>query len=971
MSLSETAVVRELPASEAAAVIASPSSSTPRRNAAPYLAVAALICFFYCPLFLPGNGVFGFDYYNFNVPNREYASKVLRSGSLPLWAPEVFGGYPFLADPQTGVFGPLNLLVAAAIPNPGDSYFFQLYTVFHVVLVGMAGVFLSRSIATSRAGAVVTGLVCALNGYNMWHFTHVNFFPAMAGALFAVGCMIRAVHQRDLKWSCLSGLAIAFSLLSSHPQISIHLAYVTVIAAAFLWLRHARRGEMRRLTVLCALPLLIGVAGGLAQILPSLDFFAVSGRADMSFETASQSEIAPDQLPSLIFPRFYRPFWWRIRDVSTPSVSLDHWSRTLNLATVCYVGLIAFVLAVLAVASHRRSRGVWMLVVAFAVCWLLALGKSTSMYRLAFEYVPWFRTGRMPSRLCWMGNCALGVLAGIGVDAAVAASRDVRRRRPVWIAAAICLLLLFAGAAVLLVTRERSGSWTITFLNLFARRGAQAQSHPGISAFIASIALQFYCAAAIIALLITWAVAGVIGRRPRFTAAGAVLLVFAELSLYGFHENIATHQPHLRNAKGEWPQLVAIPPNGRAVCAESGDFAKNAALPAGSELAGGYNPLVFQHATALLPPEQVVYNPWVNALRDIWNVKYAIFPRRDFTTPTPGMEFTDLGYLEMGTSVSAIRFAAWDVTTTTHVNTVALVSGSGYTYAHPDNFQIGYIELTGRDSSCTTAPIRLGRETAEWAYDSAGFPFPPAHHRPEIAVPILSQPNRFFFLSRFDVPETMTLSRVAVHVTARDILFYVSELCTETKNGWDAHPALEALGYSTFENGSARHVSLARENNPGYAWMVGQAEPVSYRGNYSWVTKRLSQGFDVRRRVLLDEREFTSAALEQLNASAGVEFAGTAGFERIKPDSVKVQTHANARGWLVVSQAFFSKWRAFVDGKPARLAQADGAICAVPVPAGNHTVELRLVWPEVWVGIGVSMAAWLGAIGMLVVPRKR
>lgn len=938
----------------------------PWLNVVPYLTVAILICAFYSPLFLPTNSAFGYDYYDFNVPMRVYASSALRAGRLPLWAPEIYGGYPFLADPQIGTLGPLNLLVAALVANPADSYFFQLYLVLHVVLSGAAGVFLARSVGISRAGATVCGLICALNGHNVWHFTHVNFFPAIAAGLFAIGCMVRAVHRRDFRWSALGGLAIASALLSSHPQSAIYMGYAVTLAAAFLFVRYGWRHEVYRTAALCGLPLVIGFAGALAQILPSLGFFHESSRAWMPFREASKGALPPDQLPVLLFPRLYRPFWWRVRDAGVPKVFEGDWATNVPWGFTFYVGLVAFVLAVIAVVARRRRAGVWMLVCGVVAGWVLALGSATPALRFAYDCVPWFNTGRFPLRLVILSNCAIAVLAGMGVDAVVSASRDSRRRRPVGIALVLCAAMLFAGAITLVGARVYAGSWSNAFVMLFAHGDAAAvDAKLGRAAFVANIQMQLAIAAVLIVLLVAWAALSLGGRKPRFAATAAVVLVFAELTLYGFGESVATNQPRARSAAGEWLKLMPQPADGRALLCDSGIFARDAALVAGRELAGGYGPLSFRHVAPLLPAETDVPDVYQNALRDTWNVKTLIFSR-NATTTDPLMQHY-AGFVEMGSAPPAVRSVSCDVTTTTRATGVTLISSTGYTYTLPDDLQMGYVEMSGRDRSVTTAPIRLGEETAEWAYDSGEMPFKPAHRRPEVAVAVPNRNKRLFFVSKFDVPETMTLSRVALHVTAPPQLrLFLSHVLVQTPHGIEEHP----LGNLTYQGSSPRHIAFSRSDNPGYAWMVGAAEPVSYGGRFVYLRKKFGEGFDVRRGVLADKRQFTSAALEQMNAPKSAEFAGTASFERTKPELVRIRTDANTRGWLVISQAYFSKWRATLDGQAAAIAQADGAICAVPVPAGKHTVELRLVWPEVWVGISASAVAWVSALGMLLIKRR-
>jgi hypothetical protein len=72
-----------------------------------------------------------------------------------------------------------------------------------------------------------------------------------------------------------------------------------------------------------------------------------------------------------------------------------------------------------------------------------------------------------------------------------------------------------------------------------------------------------------------------------------------------------------------------------------------------------------------------------------------------------------------------------------------------------------------------------------------------------------------------------------------------------------------------------------------------------------------------------------------------------------------VTTEASARALLVLADAWYPGWQAFVDGRPAPLLRANYAFRAVPVPAGSHQVTFRYQ-PSHWV-----LALALMALGLL------
>jgi len=79
------------------------------------------------------------------------------------------------------------------------------------------------------------------------------------------------------------------------------------------------------------------------------------------------------------------------------------------------------------------------------------------------------------------------------------------------------------------------------------------------------------------------------------------------------------------------------------------------------------------------------------------------------------------------------------------------------------------------------------------------------------------------------------------------------------------------------------------------------------------------------------------------------------------PGRVMLEVEAAAEGLLVLSEIWYPGWRAFLDGAPTALLQADHALMALPVPAGYHRVELRFESATVKLGLAISLLTLLVA----------
>jgi hypothetical protein len=87
------------------------------------------------------------------------------------------------------------------------------------------------------------------------------------------------------------------------------------------------------------------------------------------------------------------------------------------------------------------------------------------------------------------------------------------------------------------------------------------------------------------------------------------------------------------------------------------------------------------------------------------------------------------------------------------------------------------------------------------------------------------------------------------------------------------------------------------------------------------------------------------------------------------PGHLRFRTDSRSAGVLVVSEVFFPGWRVRVDGIPASLLRADGALLAVGLPAGTHEVEFVYRPPSLLAGGIISATTLLILVGLAVADR--
>jgi len=88
----------------------------------------------------------------------------------------------------------------------------------------------------------------------------------------------------------------------------------------------------------------------------------------------------------------------------------------------------------------------------------------------------------------------------------------------------------------------------------------------------------------------------------------------------------------------------------------------------------------------------------------------------------------------------------------------------------------------------------------------------------------------------------------------------------------------------------------------------------------------------------------------------------------LRGDRVRLAAELTEPGLVVLADAYDPGWRAWVDGRPARVLVANAAFRAVAVPAGRHAIEMRYRPSSVAVGLALSAA---GLVLVAVAARRR
>lgn len=401
-----------------------------------------------------------------HFPNAYFLAESLsRWKSIPLWSPTILSGYPFAANPLSGLWYLPNWL-AVILPLPIG---INLLIIAHLIWGGAGVYYLLKGEGISQVAALFGGLAFELMPKLFAHYGagHVSLISAVCWTPWLI---VSAQRIWDKESEHLPG-NISFARSIVFPSVilsSIILADVRWIGfAALLWITYLviewgkrtsriettekieNRVETRTIRSLIgniAIPIL--VASGLAApfLLPFFEYVQLSTRSHLTSVDNLVFSLPPAKILGLIFPPFGDYYEW-----------------------IVYPGIMVTLLAGLSwtIKNHAKYKTYWTAV--FVATLTFALGSSLPGSSWLAE-IPGISLMRVPSRIIFLSGLALVCLAARGLDGIIQGKLgdDFKAMKLILVALVGFLLLLNIGAAWITAQFVKNLVWSLIFGSLGA-----------------------------------------------------------------------------------------------------------------------------------------------------------------------------------------------------------------------------------------------------------------------------------------------------------------------------------------------------------------------------------------------------------------------------------------------------------------------------------------------------------------------
>ncbi|MDO8674273.1 MAG: YfhO family protein, partial [Dehalococcoidia bacterium] len=923
-------------------------------------------------------------------------SSDIRNWTLPLWTPNIFGGFPLFADGEAGLFYP-PVMILYYFLSPQQAFIWT--TVSHFFMAGLFTYAFLRSVELRRFACLVGGIAFMLSGFMVAQLHHVNISNGVVWLpliLCFVERSVRTCGTRRHVNLLLAGGAFGMQALTVHVNIVLMSLPVILGYIAFRFsfgplaapdnrvsikgptkIKLLRRftetrvfgkplvpavkvvlGRVSLIAWALAIVPLTGLSIGAVKLLPLYELGTYSQRAGgLASSVATSNALTVFRLPTLLFPYFFR------------DAANVNWGLWASWETRIYVGVLTLCLGLTAVVLVR-SRQVFFFTIVAILAFLLGMADTSPVnLHSLLSSLPGYNLIRAPGRYSYLWTFAIAVIAAYGANwltAPTMGQSSLRFLRERWSPASffwrlptmVFFTTLAIAAVALPIAIQRIAEYVATHrletLGLIQQhylalprmlRPSYDALTPGriYDNLIYSLSLDNPSTAYGLIMVAASAVVIMIGyalRKGKWLWQAAVIVLLAgSLTMVGwqFHPTMPIAQ--LASSSPVADFLKSQSGRYRVFSRYNSPTTPNLLLLSNIEEAGGYSSIPNSRLAQFTAAMDVADSQ----LMDIFNVRYLI--SRNQYVPLPSFKAVAFnparpilaGKFGNGESRVSLSFAS------STVNRVRVVSLLRNATQVPQGAPVGEITLVDSGGKRFTRNLLAGVDTADGDYDRPEVQASIRHSRPaEIAfnwsIPGSPSPLRFYF-TEIDLGQAINTRQVEVAATSTmaDLGVYGVTLLDSTN---DRPIPLTRDNNDRFKIVYRDSGVLVRENTRYLprAYLVPEVRVIQDR--WKILNYMAIEPFDAAKAVVVEDRDtdIENFLKEQQGKTQPVSI-GTATMQSYEPRRVRISVNANADAFLVLSDSYYPGWHAYVDGQETKIYQANYLFRAILVPKGSHEVQ--------------------------------
>ena len=353
----------------------------------------------FSPLFFSGKAIFHRDYHFITYPFRYFLGQAYQQGVIPYWAPNVYGGMPFMSLFHPGVFYPPSLLFFLQDTVLAINLFYFL----HFLILGVSVFLLGKLWRLSLAARLCSSVTGMLSGFMIGSVLLSNYFMAAVWLPLIFWFYQKYRQEKHIGYFIGTVLVIATQTLAACPEISIMTVGLLLLHELWFIPKEQRIAAYLRLTFSLGLAVVFALGLSALQLWPAAELLPYSPReAGMSYEVHTTWSLQFSRLATLVLSPFY------IGD----SGSGEFFTGFLH---TLYMGLLSLGFIFIAFFLRKEKPvSFWLMIFALGI--FFALGQYNLLYKYFYHAVPLTHLFRFPSKYFFVSSFAAVFLTGFVLD---------------------------------------------------------------------------------------------------------------------------------------------------------------------------------------------------------------------------------------------------------------------------------------------------------------------------------------------------------------------------------------------------------------------------------------------------------------------------------------------------------------------------------------------------------------------------
>lgn len=386
-----------------------------------------------------------------HLPNAIFANRaIFQAHQIPLWNDTIMSGYPFLANPLSGLWYP-PLWLAVLLPF---SVTFNILFLGHIILAGVGLFILLREYGLKTNAALVAALAfeCLPKIWAHYAAGHVTLVYAVSWTPLLLYFAKKRWQKRTIFFNLTPELLVLAAIILCDVRWT---AYSVAIWTVFsINLLFTRSGEIRRkwkfhdvlkaiaqLVIHMAVQVCLALTLTAIFILPFLEFVSLSTRAALSPAQNLLLSLSPLKLLNLIVPNIGGYAEW-----------------------ILYIGSLGVICLFILLFHTPARKKVKFWLILMVVCLLFSLGSYIPGLSAVYS-LPVINLLRVPARINFLTGFLACCLIGFAIDHFEQEKKISPWSRLTLVAIILSVLLLAIGISVINKRIETSIFWAFLALS--------------------------------------------------------------------------------------------------------------------------------------------------------------------------------------------------------------------------------------------------------------------------------------------------------------------------------------------------------------------------------------------------------------------------------------------------------------------------------------------------------------------------